>query len=413
WIPIPPQAAEVAESDTLHLGVAEAFGRAVEAALDVAAAGLRAEAAEAREDQAARLPNPQFTVAAENLGKERLTTGLPAPDGIEGQAVLSPSLPFGPTRSGTVGAARAERVAAEARLERTVRQSAENILAGLGSLVRARTVARNARGEFATLELLADAVAAQAREGRVPESDASRAVLARGMAATALARKEGALAGAVGEVVRRLGVDAETWVELEVPVCAPGAADPLVPGPLPDVELARAEVEAANSRVSIARGLGLPDFSPAVGVRRAAGTEALYLGFSTTLPLFDLGGRRVAAARSETRAAEHELAALELRFAAERAAARRALEAVEAARVHFGAEWFTALDQMVTAAEARYDLGEGTLFELLDARRTRIQAMDDHAAWQAELWQARTRLARLSGVAPAAAVICSEPLGES
>ena len=68
---------------------------------------------------------------------------------------------------------------------------------------------------------------------------------------------------------------------------------------------------------------------------------------------------------------------------------------------------------MVTAAETRYDLGEGTLFELLDARRTRLQALDDHASWQMELWGARTRLARLSGVAPDAAVICSDSLGES
>ena len=52
-------------------------------------------------------------------------------------------------------------------------------------------------------------------------------------------------------------------------------------------------------------------------------------------------------------------------------------------------------------------------YVLLDARRTRIQALDDHAVWQSELWQARTRLARLSGVAPDAAVICSESLGES
>jgi cobalt-zinc-cadmium efflux system outer membrane protein len=399
--------------DTVRLGVAEAFDRAMEAAREVAAARLRAEAAQAREDQASGLPNPLLVVEADNLGKERETTGLSSPDGIEGQAVLSPSLPFGPTRSGTIGVARAERMAAEARLERTTRASAEDVLTALGGLVRARIVAGNAREELATLELLAEAVAAQAREGRVPTSDASRAVLARGLAATALARREGELARAVADVVRRLGMDAEGWLELEVPTCAPGVGARPTPGPLPEVEIARAEVEAAASNVSVARGLGLPDFTPTVGLRRTAGTDALFLGFSTTLPLFDRGSRRVAAARSETRAAEQDLAALELRLAAERAAARRALDAVEGARAHFGAAWFEAIDQTVTAAEARYELGEGTLFELLDARRTRIQALDDHAAWQSEVWQARTRLARLSGVAPDAAVICSEPLGES
>jgi outer membrane protein TolC len=227
--------AVAARQDTVRISVQAAFDSALAAAPEVAVARLRADAAQARAQQAARLPNPQFAVEAENLGRERVTTGLDAPDGIEGQAVLSPPLPFGPTRSGTVGVARAEGAAARALATRTTREAAEGILGALGELTRARIVAENARQELSTLEELARALALQADEGRASASDAARTVLAQGLAATALARREGDLARAVGEVARRLGMDPEAWVELEIPPCSANNPSPLTPGPLPEL----------------------------------------------------------------------------------------------------------------------------------------------------------------------------------
>ena len=121
----------------------------------------------------------------------------------------------------------------------------------------------------------------------------------------------------------------------------------------------------------------------------------------------------MAAARSRETAALADLALVEARVAARREAARRGLDALERAGGSFTESWFTALDQTVAAAEARFALGEGTLFELLDHRRARLQALDDYARWLAEWWAARAELARLSGQTPDATLLCTDPFRET
>lgn len=406
-------------ADTVTLSVAEAFEQALAVSPDLAVARSRAEAARNRAAQAGALDNPRLSFAAENVGRTREITGLGSPDGLEGQLVLTTSLPFGPTRSGTIGRARAEGAAGDAQARLADQVVREEALATLGSLLRARTIADNARIEVESLNQLASALALQALEGRAAASDAARAQLARGLAATNLARREGEVASAMTEATRRLGLSPETWLELDLPRCvappsrAVAASPDAPPSMLPEAELAAARLDAARSSVDVARGIAAPDLEPQVGLRRGAGFSALYLGFSTTLPLFDRGSRGVAAAQDETRAAETELALVEARLAAEAVAVRRRLDALERAGEVFATDWFDALEQAVTAAELRYELGEGTLTEFLDHRRARLQALDDYAVWQSEWWQARTRLARLTGLAPDASLLCRHPFQES
>ncbi|NNF29266.1 MAG: TolC family protein, partial [Gemmatimonadetes bacterium] len=100
-------------------------------------------------------------------------------------------------------------------------------------------------------------------------------------------------------------------------------------------------------------------------------------------------------------------------LASARVAAREGMVALESGGAVFDEDWFNALDRAVTAAEARYELGEGTLFELLDSRRARLQALDDYHAWLAEWWAARARLARLEGRAVDADLICLDPFRET
>jgi len=375
----------------------------------------RAEAARNRAAQAMAHGNPRLTIAAENIGRTRETVGLDAPDGLEGQAVFTTALPFGPTRSGTVGMARAAGASGEAQGRFEEQNATLATLAALGSLLRAQAMVEHGQIEAQTLDQLAEALALQAREGRAADSEAARAQLARGLAATALARREGALAVAMADVTPRLGLSPEAWVELELPRCTPGMSPSAEPSmaTLPEADIAAARVDAARWSVDVARGVAAPDLEPQIGLRRGGGYSALYFGFSTTLPLFDRGSRGVAAARNETRAAEAELALVESRLAADVVAARRSLEALERAGAVFTTTWFDALEQAVTAADLRYELGEANLFELLDHRRARLQALDDYAVWQADWWQARTHLIRLTGGSPDAALLCSDPFREN
>jgi outer membrane protein TolC len=152
----------------------------------------------------------------------------------------------------------------------------------------------------------------------------------------------------------------------------------------------------------------VPDLVPQVGVRRTAGVTGLFVGLGTEIPVFggprDLGR----ASRLEAEAADAERQGLALQLAAERRAAEAELSLLDAAGRRFDGDWRSALERTVSAAQARYDAGEGTLAELLDARRARLAALDDLATWRAERRTARARVARLTGAPLDAALLCDD-----
>lgn len=404
-----------APADTVHLPVTAAFQEAMEAAPELVVARHLALSAEHQAAQSGAYPNPGLSVTAENLGAERAITGLDAPDGVEGQAVLTFALPWGPTRSGALGSSRANRAAAAADLRIAEFTAAEGVVSALGRLLRQQTLVENSRLEVETLARLEEVLDRQLQEGRASVSEAARIQMARGLAATHLARREASLADLMADMTRRLGRAPEEWIELEAVRCtaSPSLLAPADEPEVPERELASAQRDAARASVSLARGLAWPDLQPQVGLRRGAGVSALYLGFSTSLPLFDRGSRGVAAARSRERAAEAHVALVDARLRADRVAAERTVAALSRAGAVFTEEWFQALESAVGAAEARYQVGEGSLFELLDSRRARLQALDDYATWEAEWWEARARLARLRGLEPDASLLCTDPFRES
>lgn len=399
-------------ADTVALDVGAAFRRAMEIAPAVVAADLRAQAAFDRVAQADAWPNPSFTVNAENLGRQQRLTGLSGFEGTEGQAVLSADLPFGWERAAEQASARAAATfsGASARIARY--EAGMDALTAIGAVLRDRALVTSARQEAETLTEFADVLALQASEGRAAAGDAARAALARGLASTRVARREAALAGSEAELSRRLGYPPDTQLVLDAPVCGspPGPRTYTPPmAAFPELDLAAAHVDAAQAGITQARGLRAPDFTPQVGLRRVGGLNALYLGIGTTLPLFDRGSRRIDAARAEYQAASEEAAAVEADLLARVVAARRSLRALESAGRGFNEAWFASLEQTVTAAEARYELGEGGLFELLDSRRARLEALDDYSVWQAEWWYARVALERLEGRELDASLICLDP----
>jgi len=120
----------------------------------------------------------------------------------------------------------------------------------------------------------------------------------------------------------------------------------------------------------------------------------------------------VDAARSDEQVARVNREDVERRWAAARAGAEGAFAALDRAGRGFDSGWFSNVEQAVRAAEARFRLGEGTLAELLDSRRARLQALDDYHAWQSEWWLARVEVARLTGTMPSADLICTDPYRE-
>jgi outer membrane protein len=408
-------------TDTVTVDVAAALERGLEVAPALEVSRYRTEAASRRSLQASPWRNPVLAVSVENLGQSEAFTGIPGAEGLEGQAVLTAPLPFGKERSGAIQAARAEERIARASSDATELRVRAELLSSIGAVLRDQVLLASARAEAESLAELAGALSSQAAVGRAAEGDAARAHLAEGMAWTRLARREGVSALGSADLARRLGYAPSTELRLAAPVCAAStAADSSFPGsdvegaPLPpDLRVAEARVDAARGATEVARGIRMPDFAPQVGVRRSGGNTGLFVGLATALPFFDRGGERVGASIADENSALAERRDVEERWAAARAGASAVLASLERAGRHFDESWFESLERTVSSAEARYRLGEGTLMELLDSRRARMQALDDYHEWQAEWWAARIEVEHLEGRPVPASAICTDPFTEA
>jgi len=402
-----------APGDTITLDIASALEQGLTASPTLVSARYRAEAGEGRADQASAWRNPLLAVSAENVGQQQAFTGLDGFAGLEGQAILRTQLPWGPDRDGTIRMAQAEKSLFSASLTSSEFTVRGELLAAFGGALRDRAFVESAREELETLSTIADALAAQAENGRASTGDAARANLARGMAATRLARREATDARGTAEISRLLGQDPATRVRLQAPMCSvlPETTTPSAPSGYmaPEVRMAEARAEAAGGAIDVARGARRPDIQPEFGVRRSGGQTGLYLGISTDLPFFDRGSRRLDAVTLDESVMTAQRDDTERRWASARVGAARALEALDRAGAGFDAAWFEDIEETVTASEARYRLGEGTLMELLDSRRARLQALDDYHSWQVEWWAARIDLSRLEGQMPSADLICMDP----
>jgi len=404
------QGGPAASGDTLTLTLDEAMQRVVSTAPTLSAARRRTDAAQARVRQARRWMNPTLQVAGENLGATREVTGLPGLDGTEGQILLGTTLPLGGDRTARISrtGAEAREMAATASLtEADLRLS---LLEAAARSARDRAMARFAMDEAQGLETLAVNLRRQAELGRISEGEAARAHLASVSSWTQYARAQAQAAASRAELARLVGADS-ALVEVVMPTCV-GPWAP-VDGSLPEADLIRARMEVGEARVREADAAAIPDITPQAGLRRSAGFSALYVGFEIPIPLFDRNRDRREAARIEAAATRDDAQAVLRGLRAERDAAVQSLAATEAAGTRFSQDWDRALDRTIESAEARYRLGEGTLTELLDSRRARLQALSDHERWVSERLIWRARVARYSGQRLTGTSICATPAAQN
>jgi hypothetical protein len=95
-------------------------------------------------------------------------------------------------------------------------------------------------------------------------------------------------------------------------------------------------------------------------------------------------------------------------MSAQRAGAEAALAALGQAAPAFDASLRDDLERAVRAQQSRLALGEGTIAELLDARRARMNTLNEYAEWRAMRVELRARQARLAGRPVDARVLCED-----
>ncbi len=394
-----------APQDTLRLTPDAALGRALAASQALVAADARARAATAGVQVAGAWRNPTLSIVAENLGSQRDVTGYPGLRGTEGQATLGAWLPLGGDRGASLAEARAraEGAAAGRRLTEYVLRAAA--LDAIALAERDAAMAAHAGEEADALQRFATSMTLRAAEGRTAGGEAARARLEADLAVSRAARRAAEAARSYAELTRLLGAGGDSVIVVEPASCAavpPGA------GSAPELGLAEALRRSAEATVALERARRIPDLFPQLGLRRSAGYTGLLLGVSLDLPLLTTGRSQLAAAQASAAAARADLADVSTRLAAERRGAEAALARLEAARERFGPAWRGDLERTLASAIARYEAGEATIAELLDARKARIAVLDEYQAWRAERRLARVRAARLTGAAPEATSLCDD-----
>lgn len=419
---------DTAQLDTVRLGPGELVERVLTSAPGVEAASRFADAAEARARQARAWGNPTISVQFDNYGAEEEVTNIAGWRGLEGQAVVALPLPIGGDRGARIRRGEAEARVAEASFGMAQADAVLRLVAAYGAARRDTELLRQTRTEVETLEQLAEALGLQAELGRASQGEAARARLALSVAREQLAMVAAQQRASAEELALVSGFEAGSVIDVVAPQCqlderlsgatmgsmegmaaglVDGSADDPLVGSVPEVRLAEARVASAQADLDLARAGRIPDLTPEVGLRRTMGVEALYAGLSFDLPLFDRQSRSVDAARADALGAEAAGDDLQRALDAQRAAARGALEALTEAGRHFTSpDWGADLEASVRAVEARWELGEGTLLELLDGRRARIDAISARGRWGAQWLTARARVARLNGAPLGADLIC-------
>lgn len=396
--------------DTVRIDPYLVLARALERSPAIAAGTAEMRAADATVRVAGRLANPHLAVVAENLGIQREVTGKDGLAGTEGQVTLQTSLPLG----GDLGADRRVALAGrDAARAGALQREAEFRVTVLQTIARhqsLQTTLAAAQDEVAALRSLADAVTAQAADGRAPEGTAARFRVEAASAEAQAAHRRVEAAAVRIQLATWLGLRPETPLVIPPAMCTPDGAASGVPS---DLLAADARVARTEATVDLARARRMPDLLPQVGFRRTAGFSGLLVGLGFEVPVFHRGGAALDAARASREAAELEREAMERRLSSEVTVSRLALTELEVVAPAFGTEWREDLDLAVRAAEARWTEGGGTLADLFDARRARQVALRDEAAWRVARVTARLALARASGFPLDASLLSDDCPGAS
>jgi cobalt-zinc-cadmium efflux system outer membrane protein len=401
-------AALQAGTDTLRLSVADALQRAMVQPSHVQAAIARDSAARNGIRTARAWYNPIFNITGENLGAQEQVTGKTGFEGVEGQATLQQLLTIGGDRGAMVREAEALAGVSDAGVLAARADLLVGTVASMAVATRDARLARNAAEEAATLAQLATAMTRRAEEGRSSGGEASRVRLELATMRSQAARRGAVAAESGAELARRLGVPHGQAVAIDWPRCASAPSDSAAAGPVPELLAAGHQVDAARAAADRARAWRIPDVAPIAGVRRTAGYTGLLVGLSMELPIMRSGAAAQATARFQADAAKAQLAELEQRLQAQRAGTDSALATLAAAGVAFDTALVADLDRAVRAQQARLVQGEGTIAELLDARRARVNTLNEYAEWRAMRAELRARQARLAGRPVTEQALCED-----
>lgn len=361
---------------------------------------LRAEADRAAglARQARARPNPTVSLMTENVAGERPYDGFGR---SENTFQINQPIELGGKRSARIAAG-------EAGLEAAQAKTREGRLAFAYDLAQAYAAAEIADRR---IDLAQDEV-----EEAEADLNAARALVQAGKEArlrSLQAETEANAMRAMLDTARadRVGAYARLSALSGQPTVFTGLAAPLLPslegkaghGPIDPQHsapflVATADREAAMHRVAMAKRQSVPDLTVSVGLRRLEidNANALIAGISLPFPLFDRNRGNIDAAQAELRGAEARKAGALLETEAEISASLALNEAADA-RAAAADRTLRTAQESYRLARIAYEAGKSPLIELLAARHGLGAARGVVLDAAAARFDARARLARLSG----------------
>src|SRR5689334_13107328 len=352
--------------------------RIVEQSPRVAVSLREADMARAERAQAGALLNPNLS-----LGRFNASSGERTIFGADSQQQAQVELPvpvFG-QRGARMRAADFAVGRAQSQVRLTLAETRRLAALAFARLLGAGERLGARRAALSDVERIRGLVAGRAQSGM-----ASRYDLARADAELALARVAAQKSDTeVNEQATALAglVDAPGWrpraegslAGLQDQLRGPEAQDPSsLLAENPGLQLARAESEAAQARVELAHRERYP--VPSVSLGRTWTSSpfgaANFIGLSSEIPILDTRRALEDRANAEAAAARERERASGAALRAEVVKQQATLVALRGALERFERDAGAGQGAFLEMAESAYRLGRGSLFELLDARRTQL-----------------------------------------
>lgn len=391
----PPAPAAAGSSLSLNDAIARAFSANPE--LRIAQSEL--EASQAVRTQVDTLPNPELSLALEDLRAGKRTTTLQ----------LSERLELGGKRQARtqvamrlVDIAHADQLAKRQALQAQVSEAFYQALA-------AQESTQLSQSALALAQRVHDVAARRLAAGKVAPIEVSKAQVAQVTAQLQLSQQQSELRTARNRLASLLGQTQVDFVRLE------GKLD-LLPPPLrweqlaprlqqaPEWQRAEHERQRRQADIALQRSLQVPDITFSAGMKRdeMLGENMVVAGISVPIPLFQQNQGGVLEALRRADKAEAEQQSLYLR---NRSQLAQALERFNNAREEAESlrqQLLPVASEAYELASKGYELGKFTILDVLDAQRSLFQVRGQYLRVLLEVQRSAIDIERISGDSAAA-----------
>lgn len=407
-----------AASPTTLLNLETAISRAIQGSPALASAKASLSAAEGTERQAGVLPNPEIGIDAENVAGSGPYRGT---DSAEYTYSLSQKVEIGGKRSSRRGAAGAERAATAQSLQATRLDLTRDVTMAYGEVLASGEKLKLVESrENLAKEVLAN-VGQRVGAARDPLIYKNQAEVA--LATTVLERQKAQRDLTLAQ--RKL---ASFWGGAVVteplnPTILDATSEPedlstyqARLGNNPDLQRLEAVRQARESTLRLEKAQAIPDPTVSVGLRnfRENREQAMLVGMSLPIPVFDRNQGNVSRASAEVQQAEQE--ARKARIEAEQALHEswQDWQAAHNEATELQKRIVPSAEEALKLSRQGYERGRFSFLEVLNAQRTLAEAQEQQVNAEQRQLNAKATVERLTAVqATPTPISTTIPTGDS